>query len=142
MDSSMTCWICCGGRPPGGKFLVPRRGRAPRRYLSDKQRTPRSRGAKHVAKCGPKVLTPKWVRGTPLREPVHRAERDGGKRASWRLQCPGYLCKTARLQEWIRPFLRATHHLQTQISPWRQEDTHMSVLVIVFSSFLAPNGIL
>ena len=81
MDSSMTCWICCGGRPPGGKFLVPRRGRAPRRYLSDKQRTPRSRGAKHVAKCGPKVLTPKWVRGTPLREPVHRAGRDGKWRA-------------------------------------------------------------
>ena len=44
--------------PAGGKFLVPRRGRAPRRYLSDKQRTPPSRGAEHVAKCGPELLNP------------------------------------------------------------------------------------
>ena len=136
----MTWWICCGGRPPGGKFLVPRRGPAPRRYLRDKQRTPHSRGTRHVAKWGPELLTPQLGQedpGTP--------SRAGWQRASWRLQGPGYLCKTARLQEWIRPSLRATRHLQTQINPWarwRIEGNRMSVLVILFSSFLAPNGIL
>ena len=49
-----------------------------------------------------------WVRGILLSQPVRRAERDCGKMASWRLQVPRILCKTARLQEWTRPFLQSS----------------------------------
>ena len=49
-----------------------------------------------------------WVRGILLSQPVRRAERDCGKMASWRLQVPRILCKTARLHEWTRPFLQSS----------------------------------
>ena len=121
---------CCCGRPAGGKVIGPTAGRALRRYLSDKQGPPPSRGAEHVAECGPELLTPNGSGGPRLCEPEYRT---GGM--AWRagaFRAPGI--STA---EWIRPFLRMTDHLQTQIvvleaaptwaTSWRQEDNHQYV---------------
>ena len=56
---------CCCGRPRRREIRRPTAGRALRRYLSDKQGPPRSRGAEHVAKCGPELLTPQMGQGDP-----------------------------------------------------------------------------
>ena len=110
-DSSMTC--CCG-RPRRREISCPTAGRALRRYLSDKQSPPPSRGAEHVAKCRPELLTPHNGSEGP------RNRRDGREWASWRLTVISIITAApdfpvARLQEWTRPFLRMTDHLQTQI---------------------------
>ena len=135
-------------------FLFSRRPMAPstRHYLSDKQRNPHNRRAGHVAKCRPELLTPHNGSEGPSNRP------DGMEWASWRLTVISSITAApdfpvARLQEWTRPFLRMTDHLQRpRSSCWRPHQPGqdggkrttivMSVLVNVFSFSLLQVGIL
>ena len=105
----MTCWICCGGRPPGGKFLVPRRGRAPRRYLSDKQRTPPSSQERTRARAD-STAHPRGGEGGGAAGPQSPASRP---KVSWASCChwgtaschrPPISWVSARSAERTRPF--------------------------------------
>ena len=107
-----------------------------RRYLSDKQRTPPSRGAEHVAKCGPELLTPQMGQGDPA-----YVSRNTG-RAGWQWRAGAFNAPdiSVRLQDCKNgsgAFLRTIDHLQTQIvvleaaptwaTSWTQEDNHQYV---------------
>ena len=114
---------CCCGRPAGGKVIGPTAGRALRRYLSDKQRTPPSRGAEHVAKCGPELLTPQMGQGDPA-----YVSRNTG-RAGWHGELAPHCditaapdISTARMDPAFPPANRPTW-----ATSWRQEDNHCYV---------------